>query len=355
MWESKGYSIAKNEASLRRRGKIPGTLSMADTRKGAYGPITENKTVASTRYPGGTVLSLKNPDGTPYDPTGKNPSGQYTVMDTGNAESTYRKVDIYTDTPEAYANLGSVQIFVESIGSKTGPQYKRAQKMVAEGKLPPNDITPTAGSPSSTGLVVNPNPHGGIVTQNLNNAPRGLFSFPSAGAMVWVFFREGNPLFPVYFAASYSQAEWKSAYRGASDCPGYKPAMTEDNPVSSTGGIMNLNGVGGIRWEETNNVEDRMQDQKSIMFFGEDGSNIFMGKGYNQYFSKFDRRDQVEGDRWETTLGFKEEWIQGDSNEVTMGDVFVKIGNVSQPAVNAVTRIQELLKEIQKPLSETQS
>ena len=354
MWESKGYNIAKNEASMRARGMKTGTLSMADTRRGAYGQLTENKTVASTRYPGGSVLLLKNPDGSPYDPTGKNPSGRYTVMDTGNASATYRKVDIYTDTPEAYSNLGGVQVHVESIGSKTGPQYKRAQKMVAEGKLPPNDITPS-NAKSSTGLVMNPNPHGGIVTQNLNNAPRGLFTFPAAGAMVWIFFREGNPMFPVYFAASYSQNEWKSAYRGASDCPGYRPASTEDNPVTSTGGIMNLNGVGGIRWEETNNEENRLQDQKSIMFFGEDGSNIFMGKGYNQYFSKFDRRDQVEGDRWETTLGFKEEWLQGDMNQVVMGDVFVKIGNVSQPAVDATQRIQELLKEIQQPLSESSS
>jgi hypothetical protein len=116
---------------------------------------------------------------------------------------------------------------------------------------------------------------------------------------------------------------------------------------------MNLNGVGGIRWEDTNNPENRLQDQKSIMFFGEDGSNIFMGKGYNQYFSKFDRRDQVEGDRWETTLGNNEEWVQADKNIVVMGDLYVKIGNVSQPAVDAVARIQEIIGEIQAPLSES--
>lgn len=229
---------------------------------------------------------------------------------------------------------------------------------ILNGKVPMSDpdAPSTYGSASglpTTGLVNNTDPHGPIVSQNLNNMAKGLFTYPAAGSMLWVFFREGNPLHPVYFAASYSQDEWKSAYRYGSDGPGYRPASTEDNPVTSTGGVMNLNGVGGIRWEDTNNHQNRLQDQKSIMFFGEDGSNVFMGKGYNQYFSKFDRRDQVEGDRWETTLGFKEEWIQGDNNQVTMGDVFVKIGNVSQPAVDAVERIQELLKEIQKPLSET--
>lgn len=204
-----------------------------------------------------------------------------------------------------------------------------------------------------TGLVNTVDRHGTTVTQNINNMAKGVFSYPAAGSMLWVFFREGNPLHPVYFAASYSQAEWSSAYRTGSDAPGYKPAATADNPITSTGGVMNLNGVGGIRWEDTNNPTDRLQDQKSIMFFGEDGSNVFMGKGYNQYFSKYDRRDQVEKDRFESTLGAKEEWVQGDRNLVCMGDLYVKVGNVSAPAVDAVTRIQQIIKEVQAPLSET--
>ena len=208
-------------------------------------------------------------------------------------------------------------------------------------------------APTSSSMVHNTDRHGPVVTQNLNNVAKGLFTYPAAGAMLWVFFREGNPLFPVYFAASYSKNEWSSAYGLASNGPGYKPEATADNQTTSTGGMLNLNGVGGIRWEDTNSPTDRMQDQKSIMFFGEDGSNIFMGKGYTQYFSKFDRRDQVEGDKWSTVLGFEERWVQGDKNSVVMGDSYVKIGNVSQTAVDAVKRIQEIIVEIQKPLSET--
>ncbi len=203
----------------------------------------------------------------------------------------------------------------------------------------------------STSLVNNTSPHGAVATQNLNNTAKGLFTYPAAGAMVWVFFREGNPLYPVYFAASYSAAEWKSAYGYGSDGPGYTPEAGE-NGVTSVGGIMNLGGVGGLRWEDTNHPTDVTKRQQSMMLFGEDGSNMFMGKGYHQIFSKFDRRDQVEGDRWNTTLGHKEDWVQGDHNHVTMGDVFIKIGNVSQPAVDAVTRIQQLIKEGHRPLTD---
>ena len=173
-----------------------------------------------------------------------------------------------------------------------------------------------------------------MATQNLNNTAKGLFTYPGARAMLWVFFREGNPLYPVYFAASYSNQEWQSAYRYGSPGPGYTPESTSpDNPITSTGGIMNLGGVGGVRWEDTSNPKDRTQDQQSIMFFGEDGSNMFFEKGHHQIYSKFDRSDKVEGDRWNTTLGLVEEWTQGDYNQVVMGDVYVKVGNISQTAV----------------------
>jgi hypothetical protein len=250
-------------------------------------------------------------------------------------------------------NTNEKQLLAENMSKSEQQKGNYTGSVAASQPITPSGVEEMGQSSKPVSMVQNVDSHGATVTQNINNMAKGVFSFPAAGSMLWVFFRDGNPQFPVYFAASYSQSEWSSVYRLGSDGPGYRPVASPDNPVTSTGGVMNLNGVGGIRWEDTNNPENRLQDQKSIMFFGEDGSNIFMGKGYNQYFSKFDRRDQVEGDRWETTLGNKEEWTQADKNVVVMGDLYVKIGNVSQPAVDAVMRIQEIIGEIQKPLSET--
>jgi lysozyme family protein len=286
----------------------------------------------------------------------------------------------FYDFAERYNGLGYRKKGVPSPYVWAGTDQYTGGKYVKDGVYDPNyvdqqlgvaamvnaldgaPITTTAGDLASQpitsgggGLVNNTDKHGPTVTQNLNNVAKGLFTFPAAGAMLWVFFREGNPLYPVYFAASYSKEEWGSAYGLGSDGPGYRPTATEDNPATSTGGMMNLNGVGGMRWESTSNPANRLEDQKSIMFFGEDGSNMFMGKGYHQIFSKFDRRDQVEGDRWSSTLGFKENMVQGDSNDVVLGDVFIKVGNVSQSAVDAVQKIQEIITDIQKPLSESSS
>jgi hypothetical protein len=132
-WQSKGYNIPSGNTYTNSAGKTfrTGTLNYEDASKGPFGDrLISDFSCASTRVPIGSVLALKNPDGTPYNPSGKNPSGVYTVHDTGNIELTYKKVDIYTDTPSAYtkSNMAAVQVFLVSRGSKQAPQYVRAQQ-----------------------------------------------------------------------------------------------------------------------------------------------------------------------------------------------------------------------------------
>ncbi len=131
-WTGKGYDIAAQEAKLKARGIKTGTLDYDDAFNGAYAKLESDRTCASCRFPGGSVLAMKNPDGTPYDPTGKNPTGEYTVTDTGNAKLTYDKPDIFTNTPELYRNtLDDIRVFLVSAGTKMAKQYKVAQSRYA--------------------------------------------------------------------------------------------------------------------------------------------------------------------------------------------------------------------------------
>jgi hypothetical protein len=129
-YQAQGRRIPTGSTYTNSAGKTfkIGTLDYAEAFQGAYGPIVSDRTCASTRVPGGSVLAMRNPDGTAYDPTGKNPSGQYTVMDTGNAQLTYKKPDIYTTTPNMYTNTGSVQVYLVSKGTQKKSQYKLAQR-----------------------------------------------------------------------------------------------------------------------------------------------------------------------------------------------------------------------------------
>lgn len=225
---------------------------------------------------------------------------------------------------------------------------------IASGLDPGTGALDPSIRPEAVGsMVMTTDEHGATSTLDINNMAKGVFTYPAAGAVLWVFFREGNPLFPVYFAANYGQREWQSAFRMGSDAPGTKPAPTEGNPVVSTGTVINW-GVGGIKVENTTDPANASNNQRSVMLFGSDGSNMFFNEGYHQVYSRFDRRDQVDGSRFQSTLGTKEEIVQSDSNSVIMGDRIVKVGNVSPDAVNAMNRIHEIIKEIMKPLSQTE-
>ena len=205
------------------------------------------------------------------------------------------------------------------------------------------------GSPD-TSLMNRTSDHGPLTVKNTNDTPNGLFAYPAVGAMLWVFFREGNPLFPVYFAASFGADEWSGAYRQGSAAPGI--AYNGEGPGGgfSHGTEFKPTPAGGISSTYTVNPLDPSKDQKTIMMYADDGSNILLASGYNQYFSQHDRVDYVAEDRFNTTMGYKEQWVQGDSNTVIIGDCYIKIGDVSQRAVDAMEQIKKYTAEIQEPL-----
>lgn len=328
------------------RGNLTPGFSIGVPRSGSY------------NLPLGSLVYITNNLGQPIGPNG----GIFQVADVGGGSLERRNaIDFYygNDTGfksyfqslinnNAVLNVDPVSVkgaSLENIKSVIGQQEN-----VALGDLTSTDI---AGLANATGgMVMNTDPNGATSTLNINNMAKGVFTYPSAGAVLWVFFREGNPLFPVYFAANYGKREWESAFRQGSDAPGHKPSPTQDNPVISTGTRIHW-GVAGIDVQNTTDPTNPTNNQRSVMLYGHDGSNMFINEGYHQIYSKFDRRDQVDGSRFQSTMGPKEEIVQSDSNSIVMGDRIIKVGNISPDAVNAMNRIHDIIKEIMKPLSES--
>lgn len=125
-WSSR-VNIADQEQRMVNRGLRVSYIPYSWSVSAAYGKLESDFTCASTRVPGGSVLALKNPDGTPYNPSGRNPNGIVTVTDTGKYDLTYKKVDVYTNTPNVYKNMDSVHVYLVSLGTKTNSQYRLAQ------------------------------------------------------------------------------------------------------------------------------------------------------------------------------------------------------------------------------------
>lgn len=130
--------IANQEASMIARGYPTRTLkdiSDSYTGNSTYDSqiLVSGYSCATSRWPGGTKLQLKNPDGSIYDPAGLNPSGIVTVVDTGPAkkEETWNKIDVYVKEPidaEKYksSTLARVDVYLIEMGTKTSKKYNVA-------------------------------------------------------------------------------------------------------------------------------------------------------------------------------------------------------------------------------------
>jgi hypothetical protein len=180
-----------------------------------------------------------------------------------------------------------------------------------------------------------------------------MFAYPNPGAMVWVFFREGNPLYPVYFAASYSASEWASAYSTSSDSPLKSNANPAEVTIESS--IFKTSSALTIASKKRINLFDPLDNESVASISHEHGSGLTMSNNCDFYRSSSNRRDEVDNDRHIVTRGYKEEWVEGDSSTNVRGDVFIKVGNISQEAIDAMTKLSDMSYELNQKLKEKPS
>ena len=206
------------------------------------------------------------------------------------------------------------------------------------------------------------NPHPAIGPLNMNNMASGLFCYPNAGALLWIFFREGNPRFPVYFAASYGQREWQSVYRysvnpdgTAQDTFGYKPVPTPEDGTISNSVTMKLGPAGAITSNYTVNPNNVLGDQAHTALRGPDGAHYSMNLGYTEDHSPFDRVVHTGGDEFKHTSGYYSFLAQGGMNIYCLGDHVLSVGDNGPSAQQAAIDINTTVRDVIKPLWEKQS
>lgn len=200
-------------------------------------------------------------------------------------------------------------------------------------------------------IVNNVDTHGPTIIKNTNDTAKGLFAFPGVGAMVWVFFREGNPLFPVYFAASYGSGEWKSAYSAVGLSPlGDNHGTTGTQAANSM--KLNPNAGGGLEFTHIKDATDPSgaHDKAVAMIYGDDGSNMVFTKGYHQLYTRHDRRDQIDGHSFSIIHGSEERWIDNDSTVNIRGNVVINIGKIDSETMEAMKELSDFSANLNNTL-----
>jgi len=109
-----------------------GTRSYASIFIGTYNEkLKSGYSVSSTKFKGGTVLQLKNRDGSIYDPAGINSKGLVTVVDAAEGIKDFSLLNLYIDAEhvDAYSKtqLQSVQAFLYSSGTQISTIYTASQ------------------------------------------------------------------------------------------------------------------------------------------------------------------------------------------------------------------------------------
>jgi hypothetical protein len=133
-----------------------------------------------------------------------------------------------------------------------------------------------------------------------SNQAKGMFSIPSVGSLVWVFFENGEWDLPVYFGYHYSSSEWKSIY--GADNEGFRGTDYPNN-------------------FENNKEEVAQLLREKLIFNSRAGALSFTG---TDYFPKINLSHRDGSFIQMDNSGYKQ-MIHGKSSEFILGDEFKTI------------------------------
>jgi hypothetical protein len=136
-----------------------------------------------------------------------------------------------------------------------------------------------------------------MIPELYSNQAKGMFSIPSVGSLVWVFFENGEWDLPAYFGYHYSSSEWKGIY-GAAD-EGFRGVDYPNN------------------FENNKEGEGQLLREK-LIFNSRAGALSFTG---TDYFPKINISHRDGSFIQMDNSGYKQ-MIHGKSSEFILGDEF---------------------------------
>jgi hypothetical protein len=237
-----------------------------------------------------------------------------------------QQTSLFRLTPQGKKKLTDTNIADASLIDKEGDLIASSQPGTdsngSESDINTNVIkntTPTQPSPLDT-----------------TGMPQGAFVIPAPGALLWVFFREGNPLFPVYFAASYGQKEWQNAYKASSQPHEY--GDTHILRPGSAGAIVSRGKV------------SEQGDTREMRIAHANGAYVGMHAHGTVAYSPNEHMQHTDGDSYWYGAGDEEDFAMGNRNWNTMGNKWEIVGNASQRCIMAQQELLAKVKQINEKM-----
>ena len=175
-----------------------------------------------------------------------------------------------------------------------------------------------------------------------SNQAKGSFSIPDVGAHVWVFFREGDPLAPVYWATSQGSEEWKGIY----DTLGEDKDLGIDYPGTYENRALSDDDTYDHNTEQYRNKYVFNQKGGAIEIVNSDNREIMKLTHYSGSFKEFNNHTNIElashndqklvlEDQYLTVRGYQNMYVEHDVDSIIRGDSYRKIGNMKEEYIKA--------------------
>jgi hypothetical protein len=196
-----------------------------------------------------------------------------------------------------------------------------------------------------------------------SNLAAGTFTVPNVGAHVWVFFEGGDSGAPVYWASSYSQADFKRIYTTVKFTDealaplGEEAVRAANISVDYPSDFENSNSSEKTPEAKTFRSKHVINTNKHVIeLIDTDHREILKLTHFSGSFKEWNNFSTVEfacnndqklvmGDQFETVRKSKNTLVTGHNRQYTEGDSFVRIGNFD---FESVKQVKEIVSDINK-------
>lgn len=198
---------------------------------------------------------------------------------------------------------------------------------------------------SSRRLKVNENSYD-INATYTTGLPGGIFSTPKINSHVWVFFNEGDPQYPVYFAQHVVVADWQRIKEAAS--PGVSQGNNDTELSRKSTSAVAQPGAGIVQFitqHEVDSTTGLMRDDSGIKISGTNGGMFSLMSTGNVEYAPVNKTTKVAGNNFLTVEGAHQVAIKSSSVTTIAEDHTTIIGDTSPESIAAAKKIKELLKK----------
>lgn len=345
-----GIVVQNNDPDKRGRVKI----YVPHISVNVYESWYKNNKDKSFKFPGGNVdsdlskiiepLKLILPWSSPALPlVGATGSGRYNshldhaaISDSANLKTAQENQDV-VDIDSKY-NLNT-----SGVGESPGRKYETENMRLGDA------FTTTLSGGKNAPNMINPNSYD-YKPSTYSNTAKGSYSIPNVGSHLWLFFENGDPLEPVYFAASSGNEDWNSIYKynNENDYPStYENCSKEDDPYYD------------LDTETYRNKFVINQKGGSLEFINTDNREMLKMTHYSGSFKEFNnsvntelatKNDQklVIENQFLTVQGFRSSFVGRDLDSIVRGDIYKKVGNLDRSTHQQWKTVSQLLHDVKK-------